>query len=133
MGALTPILLAIKAVIDDAASPEEAYFANIPQNAVAPYIRWELVNSMEDADMRVYTAPAEGEETWVNINVWAPSMAEAVSIHDTIGAVMETANIQPTGWKPTRRPRRETSQPLPDVESGLFRMWSRWSLRFCRP
>lgn len=133
MGTLKDILVAIGDYLVDAASPQDIYFVNIPQDAVAPYIRWEVVNSMEDADLRVYTAPAEGEETWININVWAPSMAEAVEIHDAVSAALYIADIQPTGWRATRKPRRETSQPLPDVESGLFRMWSRWSLRFCTP
>jgi hypothetical protein len=133
MGNIKDILVAIGDHMIDAADPQEAYFTNIPQEATAPYVRWDVVNSMEDADMRVYTSPNEGEEIWINVNVWDLTMAGAVEIHDSICAVLYAADIQPTGWKPTRKPRRETSAPLADVESGLFRMWSRWSLRFCKP
>lgn len=133
MGDLKDILTAISDHMVDAALPQDAYFTNVPQAAIAPFVRWDVVNSQEDPDIRVYTSPNEGEEIWINVHVWDITMVGAVEIHDAVCAVLYVADIQPVGWKPMRKPRRETSAPLDDKESDLFRMWSRWSLRFCKP
>ena len=133
MANLSPILAAVKSTLDTAAGAVDVYFLNVPQDADAPFVRWEVVNTQEDKDLRVYGDPDHGEEVWINVNVWATSAASAMTIHDDLTNDLSDAVIVPTGWKPMRRPRREASQPLPDVESGLFRVWSRWSLRFCKP
>jgi hypothetical protein len=130
---MTPILVAIKGAISSAASPVSVYFTNVPQNAAPPFVRWEVLNSSEDPDLRVYRSLDEGEAVTVNINVWAVTMEAAAAISDSITSALVGAVIVPTGYKQTGKPRRESSQPLDDVESGLFRMMSRWNMRFCKP
>lgn len=133
MATLEAILIAVKAALTTAASPYVPHFMNIPETATAPYVRWELLHSAEDEDLRVYRDPNHGEETWITISVWAATMTQATQISDAIAISLYSAVLAPSGWKQMRRARRESTTPLPDVESGLFRVMSRWSLRFGKP